>query len=491
MPSLGPRRITATLFGVGGLFLLGLSLVGKSRTVAPTGRPTVTAERGRLDVTLVEPGTLQAERSVTLSSELRSNRAKIVFLLADGSWVKSGDVVVRFDPTPFEEERTKALGEERDGEAALTRADEERKLQVARAEEALESAKSSARLAEINLQSFEKGTGALNLREAEVNAAGAGSELERSRQELHDVEAMLGKGFVSQAEVARQKAKVQELERQSGLQTDKLRAARDVTYPRELERVRTQLQEAKDAVARAEAVLYYTHEFYRAALESAERKVETTREALRVADEQLTKTSITSPIDGFLILQDIPLEAGKRRPQIGDSVWSGVPIATVPDLGKIVTQTRVREVDLYRIRSGLPASVALEAYPDLVLRGKISFIGSLAEAVADSPWKFFTVSLALDRTDPRIRPGMSVRVAFELDSREDVVVIPRDAVFTRGERTLCYVRRRGEVVDQQVVLGLTSETHAEVKSGVEAGEELLLDAPVEQVRRVDLPEPSA
>ena len=136
-----PTSRTVTLFAAGSILALVLSLSlssggGGSRGPAG-GLPTARAERGVLDVTLVEGGTLQAARSVTLSSEIRSNRAKIVHLLADGSWVKPGDVIVRFDPTPFEEEVARRLAELRDAEAAAVRARQEQKLQIAKAEQQL------------------------------------------------------------------------------------------------------------------------------------------------------------------------------------------------------------------------------------------------------------------------------------------------------------------------------------------------------------------
>lgn len=489
---MGRASRTITLLGIGSfaltaaLFSRGGGGAGHSGT-----DPIVRAERRPLEVTLVEPGTLTAARSVTLSSEIRSNRAKIVFLLSDGTWVKKDDVVVRFDPTPFEEEHAKLLGDLRDAEADAARLEQERKLQAAKAEETLEAERHRVRIAELNLEAFERGTGALSLREAEVRSAGTASELDRARRDLGDMQVMFERGFVSEGELARQRLKVEGLARENGLEADRLRTAREVTFPRDLERAKTQLQEAKDAVARAESVLYYTQEFYRASGESAARKIETTSEAVRVAKEQLEKTTITSPIDGFLVLQDIPLESGKRRPQVGDSVWSGVPIATVPDLSQMIVLARVREVDLHRVKDGIKANVALEAYPDLVLDGRIAMIGNLAEEVSDSPWKFFTVTLLLERGDGRLRPGMSVRVSFLLDAVADAVVVPVDAVFTRGEESVCYVRRGGETFEQVVALGKRNETHVQVRRGISAGEELLLAPPEAHVRRQDLPESDA
>jgi HlyD family secretion protein len=480
-----------TLLGVGSFALTAL-LVGRSGEPVPAGvEPVARAERRSLEVTLVEPGTLRAARSVTLASEIRSNRAKIVFLLPDGTWVRKDDVVVRFDPTPFEDEHVKALGDLRDAEAESARLEQERKLQVAKAEETTESERHRQRIAELSLEAYERGTGALTVREAEVRSAGSASELERARRDMADMQLMFERGFVSEGELARQRLKVEGLARESGLEADRLKAAREVTFPRDLERAKTQVQEAKDGFARAEATLYYTHEYYRAAAESAARKIESAKEAVRLAEEQLRKTTLTTPIDGFLVLQDIPLETGKRRPQVGDSVWSGVPIATVPDLSQMVAMSRVREVDLHRVHEGLPAAVALEAYPDVALAGHVAQIGSLAEEVADSPWKFFAVRLELEHGDARLRPGMSVRITFLLETVADAVVVPIDAVFTRADRSVCYVRRRGETFEQAVALGKRNETHVEVRSGIAAGEEVLLSVPEGRVHHVELPEPHA
>ena len=477
------RRRTITLFAAGSV-AIAIALASRGRDEGrQTAIPVALAERGDLEITLVEPGALSAAQSLTLSSEIRSNRAKIVSLLADGTWVKPGDAVVSFDPTPFEEERDKAAAELRDAEAAAARAEQERKLQVAKAEESRESARHAAKIATLNLESYEKGNGALSVREAEVRAADSGSELDRTRRDLADIEQMFQKGFVSEAELSRQRGRMADVERQSRLQSDRLKAAREVIFPRDLERAKSELAETKDEVARAEAVVYHSQEFYRAAVDAAQGKVESARAALARAEEELRKTTLRSTIEGFLVLQDIPLDSGRRKPQVGDSVWSGQAIATIPDLSQMVVSARIRENDLHRIREGLMARLDLEAYPDLVMNGRIDFIGSLAEASADSPWKFFSVRLLVDRTDPRLRPGMSVRVSFLLDAAHGVVVAPVDAVFPCAGRSCCYVRRAGQIWEQPVALGLANETHVEVKSGLAAGDELLLAVPEAGFRR--------
>jgi RND family efflux transporter MFP subunit len=238
-------------------------------------------------------------------------------------------------------------------------------------------------------------------------------------------------------------------------------------------------------------VLLHTRAFYEAASTAAYRKVDASRAALARTEEELGKTKLVSPLAGYLVLQEIPLETGKRRPQVGDSVWSGQAIATIPDLSQMVVQTRVRETDLHRIHEDMLARLAVEAYPDVALGGRVDFIGNLAESVADSPWKFFSVRMLVDRAEPRLRPGMSVRVSFELGRKTHVIVAPADAVFPCAAGSCCYVRRRGEIWEQPVTVGLANETHVEVKEGLAAGEELLLAVPHGSLRRPPSPAPSA
>ena len=479
------------LLGVGVVVLalaLSLGLGPGSRDGAV---PTARVERRNLEIVLVEPGTLAAARSITIASEIRGDRAKIVTIGTDGDWVRAGDELVRFDPTPFEEERRRRESELKDVEARLASAEQERKLQVARAEEALAAARQRSSLADGHLAAFEKGNGRLAVREAEVHAADANADLERARRDLADVESMLARGFVSRGELERARARVQEIERKRGLAGDRLAAARDVVFPRDLGQAKDDARAMRDAVARAEGVLYHTHEFYRAAVDGAARKVEAARTALTAAEAALEKTVIRAPINGFLILQEIAFESGRRKPQIGDAVWLGQPIATLPDLSQMIVTTRIREVDLPRIHAGTPARIAVEAVPDVPLAARVDAIGSLAVAVENAAWKFFDVRLLLGEGDRRLRPGMSTRVEFLLDSAPDALVIPIDAVFGEDRRPICFVRRDGDVWEERVELGKRDDTHVEVRDGLRLGDEVLLVRPRSAVRRSARAAPSA
>ena len=77
------------------------------------------------------------------------------------------------------------------------------------------------------------------------------------------------------------------------------------------------------------------------------------------------------------------------------------------------------------------------------------------------------------------------------DRAENVVFVPSDAVFTHGDRKVVYVNHDGRIRGKEIIAGLTNETHVEVRAGLDADSELLLETPGRSVPIDPLPEPDA
>src|SRR5262249_24998405 len=128
----GMRRQTKYLaLAVGSLLLASL---GFGRLVASKGQTKeeqtlIKVHHGNLEIKVVSTGTVVALRSVTIASEIQSNRAKVVHLMPEGSLVKEGDVLVAFDPTPFLDDVTKYTRALKEAEATLLQTVQDAKLQ--------------------------------------------------------------------------------------------------------------------------------------------------------------------------------------------------------------------------------------------------------------------------------------------------------------------------------------------------------------------------
>ena len=136
---------------LGGAAVLAVLTVGSSWIFSGDQPPAVSAAfapytrvtQGPFEIRVTAPALLDASQSVTLSSELPSNKAKLLYLATEGSLLQAGDVVARFDRSPFEDEVLRLQGEIEELRATLMQA---------RAEEALQQQDARARRAEIDYQ---------------------------------------------------------------------------------------------------------------------------------------------------------------------------------------------------------------------------------------------------------------------------------------------------------------------------------------------------
>ncbi len=118
-----------------------------------------------------------------------------------------------------------------------------------------------------------------------------------------------------------------------------------------------------------------------------------------------------------------------RKIQVGDQIWWGWNLLSLPDLSEMEAQIYVSEVDGGMVLPGQTVLLIADSFPDREFTGKIQHIPKLAERIArKSKVRVFLATVKLDKTDPKLmRPGMSVRAEIILDEREGLV-LPRKAV---------------------------------------------------------------
>jgi multidrug efflux pump subunit AcrA (membrane-fusion protein) len=105
------------------------------------------------------------------------------------------------------------------------------------------------------------------------------------------------------------------------------------------------------------------------------------------------------------------------------------------------------------------------------------------------PIQYFGVTLDLERTDPSVmKPGQRVRAILMLDELEDVLVVPRDAVFDDDDRKIVYRRANWSFEPVEVELGPSALGRVVIESGVEEGDVIALKDPTHQIDEVLEPE---
>ena len=197
--------------------------------------------------------------------------------------------------------------------------------------------------------------------------------------------------------------------------------------------------------------------------------VEKSRRELDAADQAMDGMVLKAPRDGILVVADHPWQG--RKIQVGDSVWVGLPVVSLPDLGAMEVEAKLSDVDDGRIAPGLQVSCVLDAYPERTYSGLIAEITPVAqEAAGRSLRRAYNVRVTLSAPDAeRMRPGMSVKVEVRPKPREDVLLAPRSGLDLSGTQPRARLSS-GETVD--VTLGACNRDWCVIEGGVADGARL-------------------
>ena len=169
-------------------------------------------------------------------------------------------------------------------------------------------------------------------------------------------------------------------------------------------------------------------------LDLAKARYEQAVASLDQAKYNLSKTTITSPMDG--IVTALNAEVGEIV-MIGTMNNPGTVIMAVSDMSEIEAEVEVDETDIAGVKIGQEAEIKIDAYPDTTFKGKVTEIGHTARISGlgsqDQVTNFLVKVMLLDEV-PTIRPGMSASVDITTNFRSDVLNVPIQAVVMREEK---------------------------------------------------------
>ncbi|WP_309382504.1 efflux RND transporter periplasmic adaptor subunit [Cerasicoccus frondis] len=202
-------------------------------------------------------------------------------------------------------------------------------------------------------------------------------------------------------------------------------------------------------------------------------ELEVRRARLEKAKDNLAKTTIRAPHEG--VVGNFDLNPGQVITG-ATSVNQGTTLMTINDLLKLHVRTKVNELDINKIKSGMPARVNFDALPDEEFIGEVSQIFSYAESEGNE--RIFRVLVTFDAGDDRIRPGISSTVTIPISEVHDVPVVIPTALFKDRNGFVAYKQTSPRQWEKIVVeTGLSDVHHVEVKSGLAVGDVVSLTKP--------------
>jgi HlyD family secretion protein len=164
--------------------------------------------------------------------------------------------------------------------------------------------------------------------------------------------------------------------------------------------------------------------------ESSLHEIERAQAGSSQARDQLSKTTVYSPIDGTVTILNSKL--GERIVATGQ--FAGTEVMRVADLGHMEARVDVNENDVVNVKVGDNANVKIDAYGDRKFRGtvyQIANTGKTTGAGTQEEVTNFEVKIRIDDHDVTLKPGLSCTADIETDMVKDVVAVPMQSVTIR------------------------------------------------------------
>ena len=186
--------------------------------------------------------------------------------------------------------------------------------------------------------------------------------------------------------------------------------------------------------------------------------------ALKASGEVSRLLHIHSPAEGIVV------NVGVRD---GQFVTPQSELYMIADLSAVWVFVDIFEEELPWVNVGDAVEMRVTAVPGTTLRGKLTYI----YPYADSKTRTIKARLEFDNRDLRLKPDMFADVTIFASPRENVVVVPSEAIVRSGlQEQVFIVREPGKFEPRKVEIGLSGEGVTEIRKGVLSGDEVVVSA---------------
>lgn len=202
------------------------------------------------------------------------------------------------------------------------------------------------------------------------------------------------------------------------------------------------------------------------------RQIEST---LKDDEETRKHTQVLAPISGTVV------SVSARTGQIVNASQSTAPLVRIADLSRLTVQARVAEIDVPRLRKGMTAYFTTPGYPGKRWSGKLRQVVPVPADSSGEQGKqtFYNVLFEVDNPQEQLMSGMSAQVRFVLAQVRDAVMLPVTLLGkpeADGSYDVKVLGTNHQVSLRKVRIGIRDEKMAQVLSGLEQGEQVVVTA---------------
>jgi HlyD family secretion protein len=198
------------------------------------------------------------------------------------------------------------------------------------------------------------------------------------------------------------------------------------------------------------------------AIKSAEGQKRSAEGKYRAAEAQLSYSRIVSPIDG--VITDRPLF-------VGDLAVANQPILTVMNTSKLIAKGHLPQTEAVQLKVGNPAEINIPGLDDPI-PAKVTLVSPALDPGSTT----IEVWVEAKKSNPAMRPGVTVHVEMIAKTSKDALIVPATALFKNSETGADYVLLAGsdeKAHTKTVKVGIRSKENSEILSGIKEGDPVI------------------
>ena len=377
----------------------------------PPSYLTAQAKMGNIENTVMASGKVKPFQSVDVGSQVSGTITKLYVQIGDE--VKKGELIAQISEV-------------------------QQKNTVSNAQATLNQAKANLAQAQSTLLSSQG-----NIDSANATLQARMSELHKAEQAFERLQGLLAIDAISRQDYDDAKATV--------------------------EVAKANVQTAKVAVENAKNDTLHA----KAAINSQKAAITKAENDLNTAQEDLGHTTIIAPIDGTVV------SITQKQGTTVNANQSAPTIVTLADLSRVRINAQISEADVIYVNQGMPARFNVIGNPDKQYDTVLAGVEPAPEKISDTSSTdgavYYIGYLDIDNHDRKFRIDMTAQINIITQSVTNVLTIPSAALKQEnGKYRVLVVGTDGFAKPVDVVIGLNNRVNVEIKSGLKAGDTVVI-----------------
>lgn len=416
-------------------------------------------ERGEFIHDITERGNIESASNVEIRCEVQalgSAGTRILEIVPEGTYVQAGDVLVKLDSSSLETDRMKQQITAENSRALLIQATNDYNMAIKARDEYL--------------------VGKFSLDEQAITSELLLAKEYRRRAEdyLRYSQRLFEKGYVTKIQLEGDKFSLTKYESDQKTAELKLKVLREYTKVKTMADLEATINTSK---AKLEAQRY-AHEL--------------DQQRLRLIETQIAKCIITATQPGQVVYANSNQRYNTEViVEEGALVRERQVLIRLPDPKRMQVNAKINEAKIAMVKVGDPAIIHLDAFADVELRGTVQKVNEYPAPAAwyQSNVKEYETIVAIPESEVQLRPGLTAEVKIRVAREAEALLLPVQAVFEHGNKHYVVVREDKQWRAQQIEAGATNDKMVVIRSGLELGQEVVLNSAAyrEKVTLPDLP----